>query len=533
MLERVKELLCPSVHEGNGKKMHTTESIELKQADEERTRLLAQIQEQAQQMQQIVDTVPEGMLLLDNDGRIILNNPLGEKVLVTLAGANVGDTLTHLGGRPLVEFLTSPPKGLWHDVAADGRNFQVIARPIENSSTPGRWVMVIRDVTQQLEVERRLQQQERLASVGQLAAGIAHDFNNITAVIALYARMGLQTADIPATMRERLEIIDEQVWRANELIQQILDFSRHAALERCPMDLCIFLKEQVKLLERTLPESIEIDLMYSRNEYIVNADPTRLQQVIMNLAVNARDAMPKGGQLHIGLDGIRVPNRKRAPLPEMEAGDWVCVTVTDTGTGIPPDALPHIFEPFFTTKSTGGTGLGLAQVWGIVKQHDGHIDVSTIMGKGTTFKFYIPALQISRPETLARETKPLIQGQGETILVVEDAHPTRAAIVAGLEMLNYRVLAAANGREALSIFERHAEEIALVLSDRVMPEMGGIALLHTLREKGWTGKAIILTGHLVYEKEKWNPQPENEVGWLQKPVSLEELSETLARALSS
>ncbi len=317
-------------------------------------------------MQQIMNAVPEGLLLLDADGHVILANPVAEKDLPVLVEAKVDDTLrpgsprlrsgqagqalTHLGDRPLAELLTSPPRGLWHKVAAGDRYFEVIARPIEAGPTPEGWVLVIRDVTQEREIQQRVQHQERLAAVGQLAAGIAHDFNNIMAVIVLYTGMGLRIPDLPPKLQKHLETVSQQARRATVLIQQILDFSRRAVLERRPMDLVPFLKEQVKLLERTLPESIKIDMAYGSDEYTVNADPTRMQQVIMNLAVNARDAMPEGGELCIGLGRIQIKHKKEAPLPEMalrlaqdaEAGEWVRVTVRDTGTGIPPDARPHL-----------------------------------------------------------------------------------------------------------------------------------------------------------------------------------------------
>jgi CheY-like chemotaxis protein len=302
------------------------------------------------------------------------------------------------------------------------------------------------------------------------------------------------------------------------------------------------------LLERTIPEDIRITLQIGPGEYLLNADLARIQQALMNIAINARDAMPEGGDLHIGLERIRIEDKRKAPLPEMahrqvhpersrraqdvEVGEWVRVTVSDSGTGIPPDVLPHIFEPFFTTKlAEEGTGLGLAQVWGIVKQHEGHIDVTTEMGEGTTFTLYLPALQEPPPETPTQEISTLPQGQGETILAVEDDLAARAVLVHSLETLNYRVLAAVNGQEALAVFERHAGEIALVMSDRVMPEMGGMALWHALRKKGWQGPVILLTGHPLHEEDD-NLQSEGVVEWLQKPVSLKQLAQVVARVLS-
>jgi PAS domain S-box-containing protein len=518
---------------------------ERKQAEAEREQLLVQIQEQARRLQQTMDTVPEGVLLLDADLRVLVANPMAEEYLSALTGAGVGDPLTALDGRPVAEILTSPPKGLWHEVEAQGpprRLFEVIARPMESGPETEGWVLVIRDATQERETQQYIQRQERLATVGQMTAGIAHDFNNIMATIVLYAQMLSQVAGRSSQEREQLAAINQQAMHATGLIRQVLDFCRRTVLERCPMDLLVFLKEQAKLLARTLPESIRIDLAYDKDEYMVNADPTRIQQAIINLAINARDAMPEGGTLCIGLEQMRVEDRKEAPLPEMEPGAWVRVMVSDTGMGIPPDVLPHVFDPFFTTKADGaGTGLGLAQVWGIVNQHKGHIDVTTKIGEGTTFAIYLPASETSRPESLAQASSALPQGQGETILVVEDNAPVREAVGSSLEALNYRVLEAADGREALGVFERHEEEsdhtdrIALVVSDMVMPNMGGVALSHALREKGYRGQIIMLTGHPLHDSallgnsDDW--QSLGVVEWLPKPVSLGQLAEVLSRAL--
>ncbi|MFZ5918268.1 MAG: PAS domain S-box protein [Chloroflexota bacterium] len=504
-----------------------------KQSEEERERLLAQVREQAQQVQQIVSTVPEGVILLDADLRILVVNPTARVFLDALTDARWGEQLVHLGGRPLAELLTSPAPGLWHEIEIAGpprRTFDVIARPMEEASENWGWVLVIRDVTEQREVQQYLQQQDRLAAVGQLAAGIAHDFNNIMAVIVLYTQMALREAELAAKTRERLETVATQAKRATDLIQQILDFSRRAVLERRPMDLAPFMKELAKLLERTLPEDVRVDLGCGADEYIVNADPTRLQQAVMNLAVNARDAMPAGGRLRIELDRVRVAHRKQAPLPEMEAGEWVRLRVSDTGTGIPPDVLAHIFEPFFTTKAPGqGSGLGLAQVWGIVQQHEGHIDVNTQAGHGATFSIYLPALLATQvaAEPPIMET---VRGQGELLLVVEDNIATREALTDSLEMLGYRVVTAANGREALAVLEAHLEEITLVLSDLVMPEMGGQALLNAMKERGLAVPLVMLTGHPRAE-ELERLRAEGLHGWLSKPPSLERLAEVVARAV--
>jgi two-component system cell cycle sensor histidine kinase/response regulator CckA len=506
---------------------------ERKRAEEERERLLAQIQEQALRVQQIVDTVPEGVILIDTEHRTVLANPMGKRDLNTLASAQVGDVLTHLGGCPLAEILTSPPKGLWHELTLGNRSFQIIARPMEDGPEPKGWVLVIRDVTQQREVERRIQQQERLVAVGQLAAGIAHDFNNVMAVISLYTGMVLRTPGLPEKTYARLETVKQQAGRASTLIQQVLDFSRRAVLERSPTDMLIFLKEQSELLRRILPENIKIDLTYGKDEYVVRADPTRIQQAIVNLVTNARDAMPEGGQLHIGLDRIHVQDRSSAPLPEMEIGDWVRVTVADTGTGIPPDVMKHIFDPFFTTKPPGqGTGLGLSQVYGTIKQHDGYIDVSTTVGEGTTFALYLPAVSMEQTATPPRP-QALTAGQGQTILVIEDEAATRKAIVDSLELLGYQVLEAANGQKALTVFEQHEGQIDLVLSDIVMPEMGGKALFLALKQQYPGVKVVLMSGHPLEATEIETLLADGLSDWLPKPPTLEQLAQVMAQVLAA
>ncbi len=512
------------------------EITELRRVEAERERLLARVQEQASQVEQIVNSVPEGVILLDEQRTIVLANPAAREILRFLAGTGAEGPLTALGDRPLDELLTSPPEGLWHEITCAGpspHTFEVVARPIEIGPQSLGWVLVLRDVTLEREIQRRVQQQERLAAVGQLAAGIAHDFNNIIAVIVLYAQILRQTADLPLRAQERLQTIAEQARRATTLIEQILDFSRRSIVERQPLLLIPFLKEQIKLLERTLPENISLHLRWEPGAYTISADPTRIQQVIMNLAVNARDAMPEGGALNIHLSQITVKAYDR-PLPEIPEGEWICLRISDTGPGVPAEVLPHIFEPFFTTKRPGeGTGLGLAQVYGIVRQHDGYIEAASPAGQGVTFTIYLPLLdQVAYVPT--EEGSTLIRGRGETILLVEDNTETRQALVATLEMLNYTVLTAVDGQQALAVWQGHSDQIALVLSDVVMPVMGGVALFHALKAGNPAVRFIFLTGHVLDEQLERQLSQLKAMGlhdWLQKPPDLEHLAQAIANAL--
>ncbi len=412
--------------------------------------------------------------------------------------------------------------GIGHDITERKRNEEALREGHQH---------LLMALAELQETQNRMVQQERLAAVGQLAAGIAHDFNNILAVITLYAQLALQSPDLSETIATRLRVILQQAKRAADLIQQIVDFSRRTMLERRPMDLLPFVKEQIKLLERTLPENIHVSLQASGHEFIVNADPTRLQQTLLNLAVNARDAMPDGGDLRITMSHLSFSTRDDAPFPDLEPGIWVQLSITDTGTGIAPDVLQHMFEPFFTTKAPGkGTGLGLAQVHGIVKQHQGEIQISTCLGEGSTFTVYLPAALSQDSDTLASSQEPLELGQGQRILIVEDDANVRDTLVSTLELLNYRTFEAIHGREALAVIEQHGDEIALILSDYVMPEMGGQGLVQALRQRNLHQPVIILSGYPL-SSELAELQAQGLTDWLLKPPEVEHLAHVVAQAL--
>lgn len=378
------------------------------------------------------------------------------------------------------------------------------------------------------ETQAQMVQQERVAAVGQLAAGIAHDFNNIMATVILYSDLLLATGAFPEKERKRITIIQQQGQRAADLTQQILDFSRKSIMQRRDFDLWQFLVEMRSLLVRTLPENIRFSMISEGNQFMVNGDMTRLQQVVINLVINARNAMSEGGNLQMVLSVTPLENDP--PLPDMADSNWVRLAISDTGPGIPDQVLTHIFEPFFTTRAPLGSGLGLSQVDGIIKQHGGTISVETKVGLGTTFLIYLPALAEQDSETAVTQPNQLISGQGETILVVEDDALIRDALTHSLQSLNYCVLSAENGLVALQIYQEQRNTIDLVLSDLVMPEMGGKELLKALKQQNPALRTVVITGYPLEEQEA-ELQTLGVLGWCQKPVNLEELSYVVAQAL--
>ena len=503
-------------------------------------RLREALEAEQQRLGVLIEHLPEGVLLLDGEHRILLANPAAQinlPILTTAAGkptVRIGDVLSYLADRPMDELLRPPPEGLWHTLETPGpprRIFEVVAQPITTKTHIGGWVVLIRDVTEERETQERAQLQERLAAVGQLAGGIAHDFNNLLTTIMLYAQLPLGKADLAPDVVRALETILSESRQAAALIQQILDFSRRSPVETKPVDLRPFINKAVRVLQRTIPENISLLQETETGEHTVNADPTRIQQVLMNLVVNARDAMPDGGVLRIKLSKVTVGPGEEPPVARMHPGQWICLAVSDTGIGIPPDILPHIFDPFFTTKPRGkGAGLGLAQVYGIVEQHAGSIGVETQIDQGTTFSIYLPGHQVEKVEIPQKETALTPPpGRGETILLVEDNERLRQAAQEFLDSLGYRILTAADGQEALAAYQSTGA-IDLVITDVVMPEMGGKELIRQIRRANPHLKALAITGH-VPAQDLQELRAEGILDVLYKPIDVDALAHTIRTIL--
>ncbi len=356
---------------------------------------------------------------------------------------------------------------------------------------------IVQDITEQRQVEAQLRQVQKMEAVGQLTGGVAHDFNNMLTAIIGNAEL-LLSDDLHLADRQREEV--EEILKASEraaaLTQQLLAFSRRQMLTPKVLDLNASVAEVQKLLRRLIGEDVEVITELDSALGSVKADPAQVGQVIMNLAINARDAMPDGGQLRIATANLDVDEADPRSQEAIVPGRYVMLVVSDTGRGIDEETRERIFEPFYTTKDTGaGTGLGLSTVYGIVKQSDGFINVDSEPGHGTTFKIYLPRVdEITEPLEPGSAPATLLQGT-ETVLLVEDEEPVRTLVRTVLERNGYRVLEAPGGPEAIEIAERHEGPINLLLTDVVMPKMSGLELAERLTTLSPQLKVLYISGY--------------------------------------
>ena len=355
------------------------------------------------------------------------------------------------------------------------------------------------DITERLNLEAQLRQSQKMESIGQLAAGVAHDFNNILTIIQGYSGLLLANEKLGEEISEPLQQIAVASQRAANLTRQLLTFSRKQIMQAQELDLNEVISNITKLLRRILGEDITLHFNYSPTLPLVQADSGMMEQVLMNLAVNARDAMPRGGQLSISTSLVEITDTHVKANSEASIGRYVCLRVTDTGSGIPPEIMSRIFEPFFTTKETGkGTGLGLATVYGIVKQHRGWIEVLSCPGQGTTFRVYLPSLAKTGGTKIEKAQSKTPRGGDEKILVVEDEPELRALVIEILQQYGYSVLEAASGPQALEVWEKCGAQVDLLLTDMVMPgDMTGHELAETLKQKKPPLKIVYTSGYSV------------------------------------
>ena len=327
------------------------------------------------------------------------------------------------------------------------------------------------EIAKQMKLESQLRQSQKMEAVGQLAAGVAHDFNNILTVIQGNTSLLQDQFRQDPSCTESLNDISVATERAARLVRQLLAFSRKQMLKPEVLNLGQVVNNLEEMLKRFLGDHIIFEVKAAPDLPPVRADLSMMEQVVLNLSVNARDAMPKGGKLTVSLDAVAIPNDGVQKNSEVRPGQHVCLTVSDTGCGIAPELLPRIFDPFFTTKEIGkGTGLGLATVYGIVKQHNGWVDVQSAANEGTTFRIFLPVCaEDSKPEDSSQPAEITAKNGTECVLVVEDEDRVRTLTVAALRKNGYRVLEAASGKAALELFQDHNSEIDLLFTDVMMP----------------------------------------------------------------
>jgi PAS domain S-box-containing protein len=395
-----------------------------------------------------------------------------------------------------------------------------------------RIVGVAEDITDTRELEQQYRQAQKMEAIGQLAGGVAHDFNNILAVIQMQSELLQCTGSLTADQTEFTDEISTTVQRAAALTRQLLLFSSREVFQPRDMDLNESIGSTVKMLRRILGEDVRMQLRLASQPMCLHADPGMMDQVLMNLAVNARDAMPHGGQLIIETSGVDLDELAVAQTGGARPGSFVRLSVSDSGCGIPAEILSKIFDPFFTTKGVGkGTGLGLATVFGVVKQHQGWINVYSEVGLGTTFRIYLPRLARGACDKGATATTAAMSGGHETILLVEDDPTLRVSIRKALAQLGYRMLEAPTGNLALKVWEQGRKDIRLLLTDMVLPDgMNGKDLAKRLLAEDPGLKVVYMSGYSA-EVAGQDFALKEGVNFLSKPFAAAKLAQTVRSVL--
>ncbi len=416
----------------------------------------------------------------------------------------------------------------------DGSSFPVdfSASPILEDGVIRGAVVCFSDITERRRLEEQFRQAQKMEAVGRLAGGVAHDFNNLLAVMIMRTDLASMESGLPAEVRETLQEVRAAADRAANLTRQLLAFSRRQVMQPRHLELNESVQSLARMLQRVLGEDIRLRLKLHPGPLITYADPGMLDQVLMNLAVNARDAMPQGGRLTLETMERTLDEVEAQGIPEVSPGRFVALKVSDTGSGISTENLPRIFEPFFTTKEPGhGTGLGLATVFGIVKQHNGWLRVHSEVETGTTFEIFLPA---SAPDaTVTAPTSPRSRSRGgrELILLVEDDEPVRALMRLVLERHGYRVVEAIDGVEATQAWKEHKDQVALLLTDLVLPSgITGQELAGRLRKEKPGLKVVFSSGYsteIAGRELKLQPGQ----GFVQKPSPPDQLLETVRKTL--
>lgn len=401
----------------------------------------------------------------------------------------------------------------------------------DEQGNPKSILIVNTDITDKKKLEAQFLRAQRLESIGTLSGGIAHDLNNIlTPILAISQLLPLKLPKVDEQTQHLFDVLENSAKRGATLVKQVLSFARGIQGDRTPLQVKHIISEIKEFASNTFPKSIEIELTLPQDLSIIRADATQLHQVLMNLCVNARDAMPNGGRLSITAENINIDQNYAKMNLDASVGNYVLITVADTGTGIPPETLERIFEPFFTTKEKSkGTGLGLSTTIGIVKSHGGFINVYSEVGEGSQFQVYFPALQTA--EVIQNEKGEIPQGKGELILLVDDEITIRDVTKTSLENNNYQVLTASDGIEAIAIYAQYKKEISAVLMDMMMPEMDGVTAIRALQRMNSQVKIIAISG-LAASDKVYAAMSYGAKLFLSKPYTSEDLFKKLHQVIN-
>ena len=394
-----------------------------------------------------------------------------------------------------------------------------------------RLLAVFQDTTRHRQMEMELRQAQKMEAVAHLAGGVAHDFNNILAAMLMQLSLLHLKPNLDEETRRALIELDTAAWRGADIIRQLLLFSRRSVMTIKPLNLQKVLTELIKMLKRLIGENIQLLFETEPTPLWVEGDSSMMEQVLMNLVVNARDAMPNGGKITIAVRNATIDDASAAQNPQRRAGEFICLSVADTGCGMDAATKKRIFEPFFTTKEAGkGTGLGLATVHGIVTQHHGWLEVESEPAAGTTFRAYLPVCPPSTESAKVSPGQPVPTGN-ERILLVEDDADVRRAVRQTLCALGYQVLEASDGEEALKILQPQASSVDLLMTDMVMPNgITGLDLVEKARALRPGLRAIVASGYSE-EIVKMGSLAKSDIIFLAKPFSIDVVANTVRQSL--
>jgi signal transduction histidine kinase/ActR/RegA family two-component response regulator len=494
-------------------------AVERKRADAELQKLAA-----------FVQLNPDAAMELNVHGTITYFNEAAKQLAASVQRNRPAEILPPDLDRIISECLASGQSRVRQEIKMEGRTFSWSFHPVMPSNVVHCY---IEDITERLSLEAQLRQSQKMESVGQLAAGVAHDFNNMLTIIQGHTSSLLAKPGTPPEIVDSIQAVYFAAERAAGLTRQLLMFSRKNVMQLKSLDLQEVVGNMSKMLQRLLGETITLEFLPATENSFVQGDSGMIEQVVMNLSVNARDAMPRGGRLTVGVETVDIDAAFVETHPQAHEGPFVRLRVADTGIGMDSPTMSHIFEPFFTTKDVGqGTGLGLATVYGIVKQHEGWVEVNSEPGKGSTFDVYLPASDAvpGVPKAAAAATGP-VAGGTETILIVEDEPILRSMARDILEECGYHILEASSGKEALDVWNRQANEIDLLLTDMVMPEgLSGVELAKHLLATRPRLKVVFTSGYTANEVNQ-EMLAQTRASFLSKPYTHTELAKAVRDCL--